>query len=392
MINSPACLPLRLILTVLLAVTFGAHAQQPTEQLEEITVTAQKVTESLQKTPIAVSVLSNDELKDLGITNAHDLDSYAPNVKVTESSAGLKFFIRGVGIDVFGVGNDSGVAFHRDGVYNPDTRSQIASFFDIDRIEVLRGPQGTLYGRNATGGVVNVITAQPTDELAGYADLTYGNYNQADFEGAISGPIIQDEVNGRLAAMIRTHDGFGTNIGTGDKIDNQNEKAVRGTLVVKFTPDLDLHLSGQYFLKDDRSGGFHYFAVANPAIPLTGLTLGGFLNTNIRDIASEIDPRRYLETYDGAATLNWKLNEQWTIKSISGYGKTNSYLVSDLDLTTAKDAQFFQTVKSEVYSEEVQSIWTGADSRAILSAYYFHETLLQAQPSLLFPRWLPGDL
>ena len=149
----------------------AALAQQTAQapQIEEIIVTAQKRAQSLQEVPVAVSAFSGEALQDHHVTDVTDLNQLAPSlqVKTDDNAANPKIFIRGVGLNDFNPNTASAVGLYTDGVYIGSPLAQMAQFFDIDRLEVLRGPQGTLYGRNTTGGAINVITRKPTPADAG---------------------------------------------------------------------------------------------------------------------------------------------------------------------------------------------------------------------------------
>src|SRR5690606_2881861 len=132
----------------------------------------------------------------------------------------------------FGV--ESPIAFHTDGIYYGRPASALSGFYDVERVEVLRGAQGTLYGRNATGGSINIITADPTDYMTGFGKLTYGTYNHYNLEAGVGGPVT-DKVSVRLSTRINAHDGYGINEATGHDIDNANERAVRAKIKIKPT-------------------------------------------------------------------------------------------------------------------------------------------------------------
>jgi len=153
----------------------GPGAGEPAD----IVVTANKRSERLQDVPIAISALADKDVQNRHITSALDLNNIVPGLRLTTSDAAAnpKIFIRGVGLSDFNPGSASGVGIYVDGVYVGSPLAQLAGFYDIDRIEVLRGPQGTLYGRNTTGGAINVITKRPTWKYTGDASVDYGEYS-----------------------------------------------------------------------------------------------------------------------------------------------------------------------------------------------------------------------
>ena len=175
--NKKTCLLKRLGLAIVttLIITFGGVAIAA-EVIEEVVVTAQKRAQNIQDVPLSISAETGEERRDQGISSILDLSSAVPFVNVSRNIGVPNIYIRGIGSSFLGVGGDGSISLHLDGVYMSRPRAQIAGFYDVNRIEVLRGPQGTLYGRNATGGNINVITNKPTDEPSCYSVISAGNY------------------------------------------------------------------------------------------------------------------------------------------------------------------------------------------------------------------------
>ncbi|NBU29145.1 MAG: TonB-dependent receptor, partial [Caulobacteraceae bacterium] len=184
----------------LLALAGGAHAQtqsKPGETtVDEVIVTAEKRTESLQDVPVAVSAYTAETRQIIGISTVQDLANFTPGLSFSGSQD--RVFIRGVGRQTNTNGSDPGVATYTDGVYDASTRSVSASDFFVERVEILRGPQGTLYGRNSIGGAINAISKRPTDSFSGEIRATAGDYGVLNLEGAVSGSIT-DGLRARLA-------------------------------------------------------------------------------------------------------------------------------------------------------------------------------------------------
>ncbi|QCP15020.1 TonB-dependent receptor [Pseudoduganella umbonata] len=204
----------------------GAAAQEtpvPEGPIQEVIVTAQKTAQPASKTPLALSVLGGDELRQAGATNAVALAELAPNVQITTDTGMLQVAIRGVvSLDTTEKG-DSSTAFNVDGAYVGRSEAQLGSFLDLERVEVLRGPQGTLYGRNATAGAINLITNKPTGKLEGRVDVEIGDYNARHVEGVINIPV-NATLSLRAAAAKISRDTYlkrGPNtIGLDDRDDN----------------------------------------------------------------------------------------------------------------------------------------------------------------------------
>lgn len=211
----------------------------------DIIVTANRRAERMQDVPIAISALSSDQIKTMRVTNVLDLNNIAPGLRIAsaDAAANPKIFIRGAGLSDFNPSSSSGVGIYSDGVYVGSPLAQMSGFFDIDRIEVLRGPQGTLFGRNTTGGAINVITKRPTQTYEGFGSVDYGQYNTVNLNGAVGGPIVRDLLAFRLSGQYIRDDGTSYNRTTGHDIGYQNRYALRGQLL--FTPASNVELLAQ---------------------------------------------------------------------------------------------------------------------------------------------------
>ena len=228
----------------------GFTAEQPGDgRIQEIIVTAEKREASLQETAIAITAFGKEELGLRGIDNIEDLQFNVPNLVISPNSQSpVEYaYIRGVGTDQPVAGFDPGVAYHVDGVYIGQPSSIPGDLWDMERIEVLRGPQGTLYGKNTTGGSINVITSAPTDRFEVNLEGMFGNYSRRQIRGVINGPLVEDRISGRLSFIWDDGDGYqGNNAGPdGDVTDN---RSVRGKLNFILTDNADLTLTAQHFV------------------------------------------------------------------------------------------------------------------------------------------------
>ena len=196
-----------------LLVGFGIEAPAQGTVLEEIVVTAQKREQSIQDVGIAINAFTGEEIRQLGFQESVDLASMAPGVYVSNSTGGTfsQFSIRGVTQDSFDDHIEGPNAVYIDGAYVASPQGQLFALFDLERVEILKGPQGTLFGRNATGGLVHFITRKPTDEFEAYVDVAYGSYNQTRVEGAVSGPL-SENVSARVSGMYNRHDPIMDNV------------------------------------------------------------------------------------------------------------------------------------------------------------------------------------
>jgi iron complex outermembrane receptor protein len=346
-----------------------------------IVVTAQRREQTLQDVSASVVAIGADRLETSQIDNLQDLQTIVPSVNFGSDFNQAKIFIRGVGANTSTTGNATGVALHVDGAVVARAEAQLTSLFDLERVEVLRGPQGTLYGRNATGGSINLITAKPTDTFSGYARLTYGNYNAIVSEAAISGPITEG-ILFRIAGKTEDRDGFGKNPVTGSDVDNLNRRMVRGQLQFNFSDVTDLLLEGEYFRQDDHSGAIHYLRASFPGVArLAPLGVGGYA-AKPRDLASEVDGGTNTRTYSFTGIFRTELTDDLTLTDIANYRRFKSSLYQDLDLSAVVDS--LQTngqsttvqerrIDSRQYSNELQLNYSVKDLDLVVGGFYFHE-------------------
>jgi iron complex outermembrane receptor protein len=212
--------------------------------IDEIIVTAQKREQNLQDVGIAVTALDATKLGARGIDNASDLQFSIPALTASITGVGsVRVALRGVGTDNLFPGGDPGVPMHIDGHYIQNTNYIMQDFLDIERVEVLRGPQGTLYGRNAVGGTINLISKRPTNSFEGKMSIDIGNYNKHLLQGIVSGPL-SEKLRGRFAFSDQKRDGYIENLSpSGEDLDSLDYISARVSLEYDLTPDIELYLS-----------------------------------------------------------------------------------------------------------------------------------------------------
>jgi len=229
----------------------AAAEATPGTTIGELVVTAERREENLQDTPIAVSAFSADTLRAKKLDGGENLLLQIPNTNYTRSNfGGFNFKIRGIGTDVITFGGTSGVSINENELPVSDNSFANTDFFDVQRVETLRGPAGTLYGRNATGGAVDIITNQPTDTFGGYASAQYGNYNGIKVQGAVNIPI-GDTLALRVAGFRFVQDGFGENTYLNQKVDGRDLGAIRATISFKPSDRFSAYLMYEHTSEDD---------------------------------------------------------------------------------------------------------------------------------------------
>ncbi len=249
----------------------------------DIVITATRRSTALSNVPIAVSAVGVEALKNSGANDIRALNQLAPSLLVssTGNEANGSARIRGIGTVGDNPGLESSVAVFIDGVYRSRTGSGLNELGEIERIEVLRGPQGTLFGRNASAGLINIITAKPSFDLGGNVEGTYGNYNYYRLSGGVTGPIIADKLAARLDGVYVKRNGFYKDItGTEGTDNNRDRYFVRGQLLFTPTDNFSLRLIGDYSHRSEKCCAAVYVSTAETVDPTPNTTTPGFNTDN----------------------------------------------------------------------------------------------------------------
>lgn len=240
-----------------LALGPAAAAQDTSEETasDELVVTALRRGTDIQGTPETMSVVRGEELTTYGRADVSDLANIAPGMAFSEANAHMQVFIRGVGHTLLQPGGDPGVALYSDGVYVADVSAASVAFLDVERIEILRGPQGALYGRNAVGGAINVVSASPTNDFSASLRATVGDFGRAEFDGFASGPIGDTGALARFSFQSRSNDGFMRNLiagtpGAPDRVNQNDNIAVRLQSLWPVGDGGELRLIANYAVED----------------------------------------------------------------------------------------------------------------------------------------------
>ena len=308
-----------------------AQAQQP----DVITVTAQKREQTLQEVPIAVSVVQAETIQNAQIIDAIDLQSVVPALRVSqlERSSNTTFIIRGQGNGANNPGIEPSVAVYIDGVFRPRAGSVMSDLNGIERVEVLRGPQSTLFGKNATAGVVNIITESPSFEWEGMGEVTFGNYGSTILRGAVSGPV-SENVAFSLSGSMNQREGYYENDGPSGDFNDRDRYAIRGQLLMLPTDTLEVRIIADYDEIDEQCCGTDRVidGAAGPA--LRGL-LGG--QTSQGDFAYRMAADRanqnQIENSGISVQADWELSDNLTLSSITAYRQYEDFVDYEGDFT-----------------------------------------------------------
>ena len=338
------------------------------EKLETVTVTARRREESLQDVPVAVTAFSGQQLKELNVQNLGDLAGNVPNLTVFAargSNTTITAYIRGIGQADPLWGVDPGVGIYLDDVYIARPQGGLLDVFDVQRIEVLRGPQGTLYGKNTLGGAIKYISTPLAKKTSGSIDFSYGDYNQRDFKASLGVATDDGVFRARLSLATLQNDGFGRNTFNGDQVSNQDTQAGRFTAGY-FPNGLPFDVVVAVDGVEDNSGvrGGKRLAVNrfSPA-PLT--------DSNY-DIASGMPGKNFTHLSGGSATATWYASDKWKVKSITAHRKSNTFTTIDFDQLPAIIADVYATYKDKQTTQELQGTFdNGRGSSGVIGAYYF---------------------
>jgi iron complex outermembrane recepter protein len=385
------------------APAWAQDAAAEDEATGDIIVTAQKREQALSEVSLSVSAVGQEQLATSNTVGIEGLQNLVPSISFGNDFNFAKLFIRGIGLSSSLPGVDPSVALHVDGAVVSLAQAQLGSMFDLERVEVLRGPQGTLYGRNATGGTVNLITAKPTDQLDGYFRQTIGgDALLVQTDAAVGGPIAAG-VNGRLAVQRIHRKGYGINEYTGNDIDDARQWSLRGHLDFRPSESFSFLLTGEYHSEDDRSLAIKFREVSFPgvltdAIPANdGLSaLGQRTNADGSPVAFASKPRNLNTNFDpindreqwavtGTATL--EASEALTLKSITSYRKFDAIFFHDFDMSTylgyplaltgatRSSANHWQPVFQNQFSQDLQVNIETDNFHAVAGLFYLDETV-----------------
>lgn len=362
---------------LLSAVLGSGSANILAAQLEEVIITAQKRQESSQDVGAAITALNQNQLVKADVNNIQDLQNMAPSLQIGESFGFAQVVVRGIGTDNPFAGGDPSVAMHFDGVVTGQSSAQFGSLFDIERIEILRGPQGTLYGRNATGGAINVITHKPTQETTGYGRLTLGNYELIKFEGAAGGAL-SETLQGRLAIRTVDRGGYGENIATGEDIDDANQQSVRAQLSWQPTDNSDLRLALEHHQEDDANYMPKYRSASYDPAPIPALEpqpASGERAADPRDLNSNVELQNERNQDSYTLEYNWDINNKLSLTSLSNYQTFEKIPQADFDMTEVDFYIWSEQFDTTQVSEELRLNYEGETSHGLIGLYYYKEEI-----------------
>ena len=347
-----------------------AEDENEVKRIPVIVVTAQKREENLQSVPIAISAITAQSLADQGIRSTEDLAVAVGGLNVTRTTNATNFTLRGIGTQGGSTGQDSAIAMFVDGVYMPSMAGSTFALNNISRIEVLKGPQGTLYGRNATGGAVNVITKTPEEEFSVTGQLGYGDHATTEASAYVTGGFA-DGIAADLALYYRDQaDGFGYNRIIDKDINKTSDLAIRSKLLAEITDSTTLTFAGDRS-RTEGSWGIAYRPVPNSLL-LDGTGYDEFVaaGNGFYDSISEFEPAFEIENFGGSFKFEQDIGENFTLTNILAYRGEKGAQRVEVDGTSLKiiDAPLFD--EEEQLTEEIQLAYSGDKIQAIGGLFY----------------------
>lgn len=349
-----------------------ADAPQAAEpNVGDIVVTAQRRSESMMSVPVAISAFSGDTLAKAGIANVQAIQVATPSLIINNTGPNVQPFIRGVGSRLLQNGFDPSVATYVDGRYISRQTAISLDLFDVQRVEVLKGPQGVLFGRNASAGAIRVITNEVSDQAEGMFKAGYGNYNHLTVQAMGNMPI-SDSFGIRIAGMTDQHDGFATNIDPRGRRewDDKNMSAVRGK--ARFdNGTVDANLTLSYWRQNDEAG--NDTVALGPLQYHTGIVRGGTTGVGIKQVSSLVDRSIKKREFAGEFDLGIDLGGA-RLSSITTYADLNNVLSFDGDGTSAILVDAFVKEKTKTFAQELQiSSDNDGPIEWIAGLYYFND-------------------
>lgn len=356
-------------------------------ELGDIIVTASKRAKTLQDTPISVSVTSSAAIERSQVRDLSGLQTLVPSLRIEQlqGAAAANFFIRGFGNGANNIGIEPSVGVFVDGVYRSRSAASVGNLPDLQRVEVLRGPQSTLFGKNASAGIISIVTAEPEFKFGGHMDASYGNYDSKLLKGSITGPL-SESVAASLAGYYDKRDGYTHNLYLGTRGNDRNRYGVRGQVLLKDSSDLKLRLIADYE-KIDEVCCSESNVIAGPIMGIVNLLGGQAINNQPTsdNFFANYDSVNKIENYGISLQADIPVSDTLSFVSISSYRKSKSFFDYDTDATSA-DLVSASAKRSNVrtLTQEFR-LSSNFDGKLnfLLGGFYFNESVRASETVLL---------
>ena len=379
----PAAIAASLLTFALAPVALAQPADEAADELgllEEVVVTAQRREQLMQEVPMAISAFTEQQLAELQADNLDSIQGAVPNLNLVQGrgyNSSVNVFIRGVGQPDALQSFDPAVGVYLDDVYISRIQGALFKLYDIERIEVLRGPQGTLYGKNTPGGAIRLITRTPGDEFEAQAGALFGNYGRWGVKGYMSGPVTDDFSLG-FSVLHDEDDGYVTDPTDGRKYNNEDTTVARLKGNWDISDDVNMVFSFDYTKEDvlltlGRSETFLYSVdLATGIVPRTAAPTGEW---DFRTATSMTDrPTQKTDHWGGNVTFNWDINNNTSLRSITAYRELESANYIDIDATELQLGDVYVDIDQNQFSQEFQLLGdNGGNLNWVAGLYYLNE-------------------
>lgn len=335
----------------------------------EIVVTAQRREQRLSEVPMSVSAFTAETLQASGVVSSLDLQTVTPGLQFPVTGAFAQPTIRGIGTTVTSAGSDANVAIYVDGVYMPNQSANIFDLNNVQRIEVLKGPQGTLYGRNATGGAINITTLTPSFDPLARFNLSYGSFDEIRVNAYVSAPL-GDRVAIGIAALYADDNGYSRDVVRDLRLAASNERAVRGRLLFRATDNFDITLAGDWSRRRDER--------AYTLKPFRGNTAqaAAIIPDDPFEAALSFTPFFATEAYGGSATAALRLGD-YTLTSITALRQVDADFVTDLDRTQVNASVATFDTSQRTFTQELNLASGGGRTLTWVAGIFYYNDRAQ---------------
>ena len=354
----------------------AANDQSPTQDTDaqtpgstDIIVTAQRRAESTTRVPISLTVRDSEQLAQLGVETIRDLHVGTPGLRIDRNGISLQPSIRGVTALDGNVGNDANVSLYVDGVYRPNPAANNIDLPDVQQVEVLKGPQGTLFGRNATGGAIRITTLRPSFETQGSATLGYGSFNDVTAKGFLTGPVIGDTVAAGVSGYYQRNDGYLDDLTRGGRSTGKLRSFLaRGKLLVQPRDGVEILLAGHYADRSDGSLAGQPFLGNTAARGAAGV----IIPTRAYDIANNNEPRVDVKEYSFSADAKFDLGDV-DFNSITAYNHVKVFSPVESDYTNINQQYFLTNTTQKTFSQEFILSSSGSGRLGWLAGAFYYD-------------------
>jgi len=338
--------------------------------LEEVIVTAQKRDESQQEVPIAMNAFSAEDVKNRQIASVADLAVTVPSLRIGEAIGAQQISLRGVGYGLFSGAGENAVAVHVDGIYLANPGSVQLLQHDVAGVEVLRGPQGTLWGRNATGGVINFITPSPSDEFGGSLKVGAGNYGAVSASGNVNIPI-SDVLSVRGSIDYLDRDGYLENRHTGNDI--AGVEKISGRVAIRFTPSDQFQADLKIFSGEEDWGGPYFSATGDSLLASPFGALNPQFDDDPRKLYANIDPLQESSLHGASLRLQYDFGSNISLVSLTGFVDYQRELLYDNDGSSLNMTIVGRDINDKTISQEFNLSGDHGDLNWLVGAYYLKQ-------------------